>query len=337
MNDRTRREIANQRTVLSEVVPLSTPYVLFIDPCGACNFKCNFCPCNNSDFLEKERHAMMDMELFHKILNDIEDFPEKLKVINLYGFGEPLLNKNIFRMIKEIKERELCREVRCTTNGYLLSEEVNRKLVESGIDLIRISVEALTDKDYKEICDVDIDFDKFVDNIRNLYEISRGTNTKVSVKIINAALSDESDANRFYDIFEPISDYAFIQNTTQSWAEFEACIPEDRYDAQNVGNADNKNKICSFALTHMTIHSNGSVGICCQDWKFGTEYGNVKENTLNELWNSKRLRSLRIAHLSGNRNKIPYCKDCEVCYSDEEVEKEAEKIIKKLKDMTVGE
>lgn len=68
--------------------------------------------------------------------------------------------------------------------------EMNRRLVDTGIDMVRISVEALTAEDYKEICDVSIDFEKFVDNIRDLYEVSRGTNTKVSVKIVNVALKD---------------------------------------------------------------------------------------------------------------------------------------------------
>lgn len=42
--NRDRLEYANARNILSEVVPLDTPYVLFLDPCGACNFKCKFCP-----------------------------------------------------------------------------------------------------------------------------------------------------------------------------------------------------------------------------------------------------------------------------------------------------
>ena len=284
--NRDRLEYANTRNILSEVVPLDTPYVLFLDPCGACNFKCKFCPCNNSDYLSQQRHEVMDMELFQKILADIEEFPQQIKVINLYGFGEPLLHRNYVEMAKEIKDRNLCRELRCTTNGYMLSPELNRKLVSTGIDMIRISVEALTNEDYGDICDVSMDFNKFVENIRDLYEVSRGTNTKVSVKILNVALRDEKDAEHFYDIFEPISDYTYIQDTTQAWAEFEAYVPKGNYEAGNIGDMMDEDKICSFSLTNMAIHSNGSVGVCPQDWKFATEYGNVRKTALLELWNS---------------------------------------------------
>mgnify|MGYP001528261125 CR=1 FL=1 len=287
--NRDRLEYANTRNILSEVVPLDTPYVLFLDPCGACNFKCKFCPCNNSDYLSQQRHEVMDMELFQKILADIEEFPQQIKVINLYGFGEPLLHRNYVEMAKEIKDRNLCRELRCTTNGYMLSPELNRKLVSTGIDMIRISVEALTNEDYGDICDVSMDFNKFVENIRDLYEVSRGTNTKVSVKILNVALRDEKDAEHFYDIFEPISDYTYIQDTTQAWAEFEAYVPKGNYEAGNIGDMMDEDKICSFSLTNMA------------------------------------------AHLSGNRRKIPYCRDCDVCVSNDDVRKYADKIIERIK------
>lgn len=330
MVNRDRLEFSNNRTDLSKVVPLPAPYVLFLDPCGACNFKCKFCPCNNSDFKKSERHEIMGRELFYKILKDIEAFPEQIKVINLYGFGEPLLHKDYIEMVKAIKERNLCREIRCTTNGYLLSPDMNKQLVDSKIDMVRISVEALNAEDYKRICDVDLDFEKFVGNIRNLYEISRGTGTKVSVKILNVALPDDAAAGKFYDIFEPISDYTYIQDTTQAWSEFEAYVPEGNYEAGNIGDMKDEDKICSFSLTTMAIHSNGSVGVCPQDWKFATEYGNVKESSLLELWNSKKLLGFRIAHLKGMRKRIPYCNGCDVCVSNDDVRKNASEIIKLL-------
>lgn len=330
MVNRDRLEYSNARTDLSKSVPLDTPFVVFLDPCGACNFKCKFCPCNNSTFMQEERHQIMSMELFHKILDDMEQFPSQIKVINLYGFGEPLLHPQYAQLVKEIKERNLCREIRCTTNGKLLSKEMNRALVDTGIDMVRISIEALTEKDYKDICAVDINFNQLVENIKDLYEISRGTNTKVSVKILNVALPDDQAAEQFYDIFEPISDYSYIQDTTQAWSEFEAYVPENNYEAGNIGDMKDEDKICSFALTNMAIHSNGSVGVCPQDWKFATEYGNVKERSLVELWNSKKLQNFRLAHLRGNRKKIPYCKDCDVCVSNDDIRACAQQIIQRI-------
>ena len=42
-------EIHHHRHRLLEVVPLDTPYVMFIDPSSVCNFRCRFCPSNQYD------------------------------------------------------------------------------------------------------------------------------------------------------------------------------------------------------------------------------------------------------------------------------------------------
>lgn len=60
----------------------------------------------------------------------------------------------------------------------LLSPEINQKLVDSGIDLVRISLEGLNSEDYKAICEAKIDFDELMQNIADLYARSRGTNVR---------------------------------------------------------------------------------------------------------------------------------------------------------------
>lgn len=330
MVNRDRLEKANERTVLSEVVPLKAPYVVFIDPCGACNLSCAFCPCNTADFMNAERHKMMDMELFEKIVKDLLDFEENVRVINLYGFGEPLLNRKLVEMVRILKVRKVCREIRITTNGLMLTKQLSHELVEAGVDMMRFSIEALNAEEYKRICKVDMDYRNLIEHIAYLYKISRGTGTKVSVKILNVALRDDSDANCFYDIFEPISDYTYIQDTTQAWAEFDAYVPEGNYEAGNIGDMMDKDKICSFPLTTMTIHSNGAVCVCPQDWKFATKYGEVQNSSLRELWYSQRLRGIQKAHLMGKRRMMRYCKDCNVCVSNDDVRKMTSVLLEKL-------
>ena len=59
--EREKREKQNQRVPLEQVVPLSTPYIVYIDPSGACNFKCNYCPCYMSDYRAEERHTVLSL------------------------------------------------------------------------------------------------------------------------------------------------------------------------------------------------------------------------------------------------------------------------------------
>ncbi len=277
----------------------------------------------------------MDFDLFQKIVDDMGEFEEPVKVVYLYGFGEPLLNKDFFKMARYLKEKNVCREIRLYTNGALLSPDMNQKLVDCGIDLIRISLEGLNSEDYKRICGVKIDFEELVRNIADLFEKSRGGRCEISVKIANASVKTEEEAEKFYDIFEPISDYRFIEDIVEEWPEFEEIIlPEGTVIADDNWIWKKKDRkgysICTYCLTNMVIHANGYVVVCAGDWKFGTKYGDVHENSLKELWESRKLREFQLMHLEGRRDEIPLCRNC-ICSGYDNVDDVADIIIEKLR------
>lgn len=322
-----------ERTPLEMVLPLKAPYVLYIDPCGVCNFNCNFCPCNRSQYNMKERHVKMNYDLFKKIVDDMKEFDEKIKVVYLYGFGEPLLNADLFKMARYLKQSNVCREIRIYTNGALLSPEINRELVNSGINLIRISLEGLSSEDYKQICQATIDFEQLVENIRDLYNQSRGK-CEVSVKLANVTIKSQSEADMFYDLFEPITDYRFIEDIVEEWPEFEEIVlPQDSLLANDWIWKKKEKKgftICTYSMTNMVVHANGRVGACAADWKLGTQYGDVRTNSLKEIWNSGKLREFQLMHLERRRNEIDVCRNCMVCGYDD-VDDVADVIIDKIK------
>ena len=100
------------RTKLQEVIPLSTPLTLFVDPSDACNFKCKFCPTSDRDLMKEVGRPWrtMDFEVFKKICNDMLQFPKKIEVLRLYKDGEPLLNKHFSTMVKFAKENKVATE-----------------------------------------------------------------------------------------------------------------------------------------------------------------------------------------------------------------------------------
>lgn len=331
MNDELliRGEPKNVRNNLVDVVPLAQPYVIMIDPCDACNFMCKFCPTNISKANLNLRHKRMQMGMFEKIVDDLKQFPNKIKAVDLYGFGEPLLNDNLPAMIKFLKESEVCEKIRIATNGMLLTPELSEKLIEAGLDYMKISIEALDAKGYKEACGIEIDYDEFVRNISYLYSHSRGE-MEIGAKIITSAFKTQEDRKKFINTFKPISDYTFIENLKNVWGEFEEIelAGENQGDDYYTENASCY-EICSYPLTHMLIHSNGDICSCCFDWKHDTSYANVLETSLKEAWESERLLQFRLAHLNRKRNYIPFCNKCEMNGYDN-VDDSANEIIKKL-------
>lgn len=67
---------------------------------------------------------------------------------------------------------------------------------------------------------------------------------------------------------------------------------------------------CMYPWIHMQVHPDGETAPCCHA---RGEIGNVKENTLSELWNSSRQKQLRCDMLNGRKNDM-----CVGCYEQEE-------------------
>ena len=331
-----RQEIKHERQRLVDIVPLPAPFSIIIDPCGLCNFKCRFCPCNTSPYKANERQRMMAPETFEKFTDSMKEFAEVggVKVVCLYGFGEPLLNPLLPDYAKTLKRYNLCREVRITTNGSLLSPDTNKRLIDSGVDLIRISLNALSSDGYMEMCSVSLDFGEIVSNIEDLFIRSRGTNTFVSIKLIASAIKNEADIVLFEKKFTHISDYLFVEAEENHWAGFgkNAENPSFITNAvtrtfENISLA--KTHICSFPLTDLTIFANGDVGVCCSDWRLDTVVGNINLQSLEEIWNGEKLKSFRIKHLAGLRSTLPSCREC-LWHSPDDISNDAETILDRL-------
>ncbi len=89
------------RTKLETVIPLATPFILFIDPASVYNFKCTFCPTGDLPLLidatTSRWQGRLHMYVFKKVIDDLHEFDRPLKVLRMYKEGEPLLNKKYAR------------------------------------------------------------------------------------------------------------------------------------------------------------------------------------------------------------------------------------------------
>ena len=67
MNAEKKNLVNEHRSKLEDVLPLRTPYSLFIDPCNLCNFKCKFCAMQTTDEELDFKKQLMSMELLSLI------------------------------------------------------------------------------------------------------------------------------------------------------------------------------------------------------------------------------------------------------------------------------
>jgi len=123
------------------------PKVVFIEVTNRCNLLCQTCP---RTYFDREPLKSLSLDEFIKIA---EQFPNMQRVL-LHGIGEPLLNRELPEIIKYLKGRNV--EVIINSNGTLLSPQWQEKLIESGLDQYRCSIDGAKDETYARIRGADL-------------------------------------------------------------------------------------------------------------------------------------------------------------------------------------
>lgn len=302
--------VSKERHRLEEVLPLEFPYSLAIDPCNLCNFKCKFCAMQSSKEENLYKKQFMDLDLFIKIIDDLGEFSEKLKVLRLNGQGEPLLNHEIVNMIHYAKKQQVADYIEIITNGSKLNPQLNMQLVEAGIDRIRISVEEISTEGYAEMAGQKINFEEFVANIKDLHERSENK-CEIYIKIVDAAVNTEGKRKLFYDIFENICDKIWIDQVIPLWSDYEEL--KRYFNIGSVGMHGQKIQpinVCPYPFYSLIINPDGEVTACCADWKRKMVFGNLKQQSFKEIWNGKILKTFWRDMLKGNKNMYEMCAKC---------------------------
>jgi MoaA/NifB/PqqE/SkfB family radical SAM enzyme len=324
------------RRRLADIVPISTPFTLFITPSQLCNFTCNYCTQSTSDEFRKRigfQRQLLDYEVFSKIARQSGEFPEKYKRVLLTGLGEPLTNPKIARMIADLASLGVAEKYEIFTNASLLTHKMSDSLLEAGLTGLRISIQGLSAQKYKEICGVELDFGKLLENIRYFYE-HRG-HCRSYIKIIDCCLDAESDKQKFYDLFGEICDDIFIEHLVRaqpSMGDYAKCT-DNAYTFY--GEKSEPREICPYIFYTLQIDAAGNVFPCPPlGFPLSFSLGNVAETTLAEIWNGEKIANLRSAHLKKCRNKVPICDDCcnYLCFTPEadNLDNDAEAIIARI-------
>lgn len=311
LKEKIQPRIESARTVLGDVIPLSTPYVVFIDPSSACNFKCTFCPTGDRELIKStgRYQGALHMDEYEKVISDIAQFDRKLKVLRLYKDGEPLLNVNLPRMIRLASQADIADLIDTTTNGYLLSGEMGETLVRAGLGKVNISIDGLDEKQFRHFTKAKVDFPKFVENIRDFYSAVAGQ-CEVVIKTTNEIIgADRKD--EFFDIFGDHCDRIFVENTSPCWPDFDV---ENRMGIEIktglYGNDIVDTKTCPYLFYSISVNSDLSVSACFVDWSRGLNVGTLRERSLRDIWLGPEMQAHRLAHLQGKRDAHSICGKC---------------------------
>ena len=294
--------VNTNRHELYTVLPLKTPYSLFVDVCNACNFKCKFCAIQYANKKLPFRKMCMDYDLFRKVIDDLRKFPEPLKMLRLAANGEPLLNKRLPEMI-EYARGGVTQWLEFVSNASLLTPELNRKLVSAGLDRIRISIEGIGEEQYYEMSGVKIDWNKFVANIKDLYE-HKG-NCEIYIKTVDAAVDTEEKREKFFSTFGDICDKISIEHVIPIWTGYDEIYQDfDIETAEGLhGHAVKELDVCPFPFYSFVINPDGEVTVCCNDWERKISMGNVTSESVYDIWNGEKYHNFLLGMLEKGRKE----------------------------------
>lgn len=302
---------------LAEVVPLSAPFLVHIDPTNKCNFRCRFCPTGQPELLEQVQRpaGFMDCSLFEKIIGDMQSFPKRPKVLHLYKDGEPLLHPHFGDLAKLAVQSNVAEQVNVTTNGSILSERKSREILDAGIDIVRVSIEHVHSAGYRDRTQTFDNYQAIVGNVARFYELrnQRGSNTKIWVKILQLGLNEQEIA-KFDQDFAKICDECLMM-TPMGWSRtdlYDFTLGTKPTTGDNGETPLQTNRVvCPYPFYSLAINFDGSVSICCADWSHGTIIGDVRKQSLASIWNGNSMQEFRRLHLLGTRSKISACANCQ--------------------------
>lgn len=315
----------DNRHDLRKEIPLDKPYTLLIEPSNYCNFKCIQCfqSLRQENYLTKNR-GLMDLRLYKEIIRQMKEWGgPKLKVLKLSLYGEPFTSPDFGEMLKIAKEADIAERIETTTNMSLLTPELCRELVEYEIDYIRVSIYAGNQERYRKITNcAAVDIEQIIQRLQSIQDMKRTLGKEkpfVSAKMLDTYTDENAE---FLECFSPVADEVYIDKPHNWIATEEKSFIGSLYEEQGeellkkLESALSDRIVCTMPFTTLAIRSNGDVSPCCIDWAGETNIGNVREESIREIWEGDRLYEFRKMQLEDRKHENKSCKNCEFYKND---------------------
>jgi radical SAM protein with 4Fe4S-binding SPASM domain len=295
------------------------PRRIFFEPTNTCNANCGHCV---HDGQMTRAKGMIKVNLVKDVLEDVKDW-NRCTEICLFQQGEPLLHPDILELVR-LCSKEYDFFTKMNTNGIALTKELSEGLIHNCLDYLVFSLDAITPATYEKIKRRD-KFYKVINNILDYLEIWGELDTGEERSFIACDVNLlEEDANRpelemAKELLNklPIGHIATYQlhNFTGPVEEVNATMDD------NWGLPRAKWPCCNTPWDIVGIRWNGDVVACIYDFDSRSTVGNVKKETLRDIWNGERMQAFRQAILDRDYEAIegkgPLCSTCSVMWQKE--------------------
>lgn len=282
------------------------PSQVIVDVTEVCNLECIHCP--HPEFKKTEHYAAryLDPELNAKIVDEVREHGAgRTQYIRYSSEGEPLVHPKGYEMI-EYAARNSGVFVTLTTNGTIMNEKRTRRLLDCGVHMIDISIDAFTPETYAQVR-VKGDLNVTRANVLNLISWIKqsGSSTKVVVSFIEQP-QNRHEANSFKAYWEEQGADSVVVRRLHSAAGAVVNVAKIMRAEQ----ANEVRRPCVYPWERIVLNPRGHLAFCPADWTHGSTVVDYRETSVLETWQSVFYKKLRQAHLSNDYSRHTFCGNC---------------------------
>lgn len=282
------------------------PSQVIIDATEICNLACTHCahPSFKASSYYKARH--IDARLVSKAVGEISEAGRDIcQYIRFTGEGEPLLHPYIFDMLS-FAVTNSATTVAITTNGALPQAAKYERLLDVGMHLIDVSIDAFKAETYAKIR-VNGDLRLTRENVQRLIQGARlrGGKTKIVVSYIEQPenIAETGDFERYWR--DQGADYVVIRRMHSNAGALIELAEHMRLDS-----VSDVRRPCLYPWERIVLTPRGFLSFCPADWTHGATVVNYETTTIVETWRGEFYSKLRQAHLDNDFSCHQFCGQC---------------------------
>lgn len=269
---------------------------LQVETTNVCNADCCFCPYG----VMHRAKGTMDLGLFKTIVAQAATLPF-ITLLTLTGLGETLLDHHLVERIRFARRAlPVGVPIELYTNGSYLRPALTDRLIAAGLTRLYVSLNATNREKRREIMQLD-DYDQVVEYIQYAQTAGAGTMRVVVKAIAEKDLMEGGDTDAFQQQWGGAVDQggsAFL-HLEGNWAGSMGQKMRTR-----------PRSACTRAVGQIMVLWTGEVSLCCFDAEGAVILGDLRTQTIRQVFDGDRARGIRTAHLEGRRHDLPLCRTC---------------------------
>jgi radical SAM protein with 4Fe4S-binding SPASM domain len=246
----------------------------------------------------------MSTKIHNKVIDEIAAAGKGItRFLRYTGDGEPLIHPNLSSLISYAFEHTSL-PINLTTNGSFLTLPTANQLVNAGVRVFDISIDAATEETYR-LVRVGGDYSTVVNNVLSVIEeFRKDERVSIVVSFVRQQLN-EKEVSEFQKFWSSNGVRRVIIRNGHSAA---GSIPAKAIELWK--SAPKVRTACLYPWERLVVKADGEVTYCPADWHHIAGMGNIEFQSLLSIWQSEVLRKLRFEHVHNKLNPDSLCGQC---------------------------